>query len=359
MSISRRIADERFLRRPASRRQPVRELASSASRRPPESACGTTSSFITRIWDYDPPAAPTLLDLRIDGKEIKAVAQVTKQGFIFVFDRATGKAIFPIEERPVPQSTLPGERTAPTQPFPVKPEPFVKFGVSEDDVIDFTPELKKEALEILRKFDFGPPYTPPSERGTIVKPGYSGGANWWGAAIDPETGHLYVPSWAAFSMAAMRKQDPEKAVVDYAPAGSAGATLAGIAGPRGLPLFKPPYSSITVYDMNRAEKLWSVPHGDGPRDHDELKALNLPPLGGFEKPGGPLLTKTLLFIGQGLISAKFRAFDKRTGEEVWEVDLPAKSSAAPITYMLGGIQYIVVAVGGGDQPDGLVAFALR
>ena len=310
------------------------------------------------IWDYDPPAAPTLLDLKIDGKEIKAVAQVTKQGFIFVFDRATGKAIFPIEERPVPQSTLPGERTAPTQPFPVKPEPFVKFGVSEDDVIDFTPELRKEALEILRKFDFGPPYTPPTERGTIVKPGYSGGANWWGAAVDPENGHLYVPSWAAFSMAAMRKQDPDKAVT-YAPVGNAGATLAGVAGPRGLPLFKPPYSSITAYDMNRAEKLWSVPHGDGPRDHSELKALNLPPLGGFEKPGGPLLTKTLLFIGQGLISAKFRAFDKKTGEEVWEIDLPAKSSAAPITYLLGGKQYIVVAVGGGDEPDGLVALALR
>jgi quinoprotein glucose dehydrogenase len=310
------------------------------------------------IWDYDPPAAPTLLDLTVDGKPVKAVAQVTKQGFIFVFDRATGKPIFPIEERPVPQSTLPSERTARTQPFPIKPEGFVKFGVTEDDVIDFTPELKKEALEILRKFDFGPPYTPPTERGTIVKPGYSGGANWWGAAVDPETGYLYVPSWAAFSMAAMKKQDPQKSAVDYAPQGGPGAGLSGVDGPRGLPLFKPPYSSITAYDMNKPEKLWTVPHGDGPRDHPELKALNLPPLGGFEKPGGPLLTKTLLFIGQGLLSSKFRAFDKKTGEELWETDLPAKSSAAPITYMLEGKQYIVVAIGGGEQPDELVAFAL-
>jgi len=131
-----------------------------------------------------------------------------------------------------------------------------------------------------------------------------------------------------------------------------------VQGPRGLPLFKPPYSSITAYDMNRGEMLWSIPHGDGPRDHEALRDLKLPPLGSLEKPGGPLLTKTLLFIGQGLVSSKFRAFDKNTGEPVWEFDLPAKSSAAPITYMLDGKQYIVAAVGGNDQPDEFVAFTL-
>ena len=312
------------------------------------------------IWDYDPPGAPNLIDLKVNGRAIKAVAQITKQGYVFVFDRVTGKPVWPIEERPVPPSAVPGERTAPTQPFPTKPPPFERFGVSEDDLIDFTPELKAEALAILKKYDYGPPYTPPTERGTIVKPGYSGGANWWGAAFDPDTGYFYVPSWAAFSMAAMKKQPPEREFVGYAPAGSSGG--AGLAccvpGPRGLPLFKPPYSSITAYDMHRGEKLWAVPHGDGPRDHAALRDLNLPPLGSLEKPGGPLLTKTLLFIGQGLVSSKFRAFDKKTGEVVWEFDLPSKSSAAPITYMLDDKQYIVVAVGGGDQPDEFVAFTL-
>jgi quinoprotein glucose dehydrogenase len=311
------------------------------------------------IWDYDPPGAPNLLNLTVDGRSIKAVAQITKQGFIFVFDRVTGKPVWPIEERPVPQSTLPGEQTAATQPFPTKPPLFERFGVSEADVLDFTPELKAEALAILRTFDFGPPYTPPTERGTIVKPGYSGGANWWGAAFDPDTGFLYVPSWAAFSMAAMRKQTAEKAFIGYAPGriGDAGLGCC-VKGPRGLPLFKPPYSSITAYDMNRGEKLWTIPHGDGPRDHPALRELNLPQLGSLEKPGGPLLTKTLLFLGQGLVSSKFRAFDKRTGETLWEFDLPAKSSAAPITYMLDGKQYIVVAVGGGTERDEYVAFTL-
>jgi quinoprotein glucose dehydrogenase len=311
------------------------------------------------IWDYDPPAAPSLIDLRVDGRPIKAVAQITKQGFIFVFDRATGKPVWPIEERPVPQSTLPGEKTSATQPFPSKPPLYGRFGVSEADVIDFTPELKAEGLAILRQFDLGGPYTPPTERGTIVSPGYSGGGNWWGAAFDPDTGFFYVPSWAAFSMAAMRKQPPERDFVGYAPGRVGDAGLACcVKGPQGLPLLKPPYSSITAYDMNRGEKLWAIPHGDGPRDHPALKGLNLPPLGSLEKSGAPLLTKTLLFIGQGLQSKKFRAFDKQTGAKLWEFDLPAKSSAAPITYMLDGKQYIVVAIGGGDERDEYVAFTL-
>jgi quinoprotein glucose dehydrogenase len=312
------------------------------------------------IWDYDPPGAPNLINIKVNGRTVRAVAQITKQGYIFTFDRVTGKPVWPIEERPVPQSILPGERTAPTQPFPTKPPPYERFGVSEDDVLDFTPELRAEAMAILKKYDYGPPYTPPTEKGTIVKPGYSGGANWWGAAFDPDTGYLYVPSWAAFSMAAMQKQPGDRDFIGYAPAGGRGGVGLNccVPGPRGLPLFKPPYSSITAFDMNKGELRWSVPHGDGPRDNPAIKDLKLPRLGSLEKPGGPLLTKTLLFIGQGLDSSKFRAFDKKTGELLWEFDLPAKSSAAPITYMLDGKQYIVLAIGGGGEPDEYVAFAL-
>jgi glucose dehydrogenase len=147
------------------------------------------------VWDYDLPAAPNLIDIKVNGKSIKAVAQMSKQGFCYVFDRVTGKPVWPIEEKPVPQSTAPGEKLSPTQPFPTKPAPVDRRGMTKDDVIDFTPELRKEALAILEKYNYGPLYTPPSlQKPTILMPGVSGGANWAGAAVDPETGILYVPS---------------------------------------------------------------------------------------------------------------------------------------------------------------------
>ena len=304
------------------------------------------------VWDYDLPAAPNLIDITVDGREIAAVAQITKQGFTFVFDRATGEPVWPIEERPVPPSTVPGERTSPTQPYPTKPPLYLTNGSLEEDLIDFTDELRAEALAIYERHTAGPLYTPPALGGNIVRPGWSGGANWWGAAFDPETGRLYVPSWAHFSFVVLEPGDPARSDLTIRP------RVSNLPGPRGLPLFKPPYSQLAALDMNAGEKLWSVPLGDGPRDHEALRGMDLPPLGSYEKSGGPLLTKTLLFIGQGIESNRLRAFDKDAGYEVFEMELPARSSSAPISYLADGRQYIVLAVGGGDAREQLVALAL-
>ncbi len=306
------------------------------------------------VWDYDPPAAPNLIDITVDGRRIAAVAQITKQGMTFVFDRATGEPVWPIEERAVSQSSLPGERTSPTQPYPTRPPLFLTNGATEDDVIDFTPELREEGLAIFRQYEAGPLYTPPAPGNNIVRPGWSGGANWWGAAFDPESGRLYVPSWAHFSMVRMNAGDPDESDLTIRP------QVRDLDGPRGLPLFKPPYAQLVALDMNRGEKLWSVPVGDGPRDHEALRHLDLPPLGNFDKLGGPLLTETLLFIGQGRHSKRIGAYHKETGREVWRMDLPSQFHAAPITYVVDGKQYIVLAVGGGadSTPEQLIALAL-
>lgn len=306
------------------------------------------------VWDYDPPAAPNLIDIVVDGRPIKAVAQITKQGFTFVFDRLTGEPVWPIVERPVPQSVVPGEVTAPTQPFPTRPPLFLTNGATEDDLIDFTPQLRAEALEIFNEYHAGPLYTPPAPGPNIIRPGWSGGANWWGAAFDPETGRLFVPSWAHFS------------TVEIAPPVNPDSDLTirprvqDLTGPRGLPLFKPPYSQLVAFDMNQGEKLWHIPVGEGPRNHEALQGLELPPLGNFEKLGGPLLTRTLLFIGQGFETNRLGVYDKETGEELWWVQLPARFHAAPITYLAGGKQYIVLAVGGGPrgETEQLLALAL-
>jgi quinoprotein glucose dehydrogenase len=305
------------------------------------------------VWDYDLPAAPIVMDLTVDGRPIKAVAQITKQGFVFAFDRKTGQPVWPIEERAVPQSSVPGERTSPTQPYPTKPPMFAVAGITEDDVIDLTPELKTEALGILRRHHFGPLYTPPSLGSTIIRPGQSGAANWWGGAFDLMTGRLYVPSWNHYSLVTMEEHpDPRRSDLAVWP------HVTSLNGPRGLPLVRPPYGLLTAFDMNRGERLWAVPLGDGPRNHPALKDLGLPSLGAHERQGGPLLTKTLLFIGQGSQSAKFRAFDKTTGQELWVMDLPARSSAAPMTYLIDGRQFVVLAIGGGELPDQLIALAL-
>lgn len=306
------------------------------------------------VWDYDPPAAPNLIDIVVDGNPIKAVAQITKQGFTFVFDRATGEPVWPIEERPVPQSTVPGERTSATQPFPSKPPLFLTHGATEEDVIDFTPEIHAEALEIFRQYNSGPLYTPPAPGDNIIRPGWSGGANWWGAAFDPESNNLFVPSWAHFSTVNIQPPNNPSSDLMIRP------QVRDISGPEGLPLFKPPYSQLVAFDMNQGEKLWHVPVGAGPGDHPALQGLELPPMGNFEKLGGPLLTRTLLFIGQGFETNRLGVYDKRTGEELWWMQLPARFHAAPITYMAGGKQYIVFAVGGGvsGEEERLMALAL-
>jgi len=319
------------------------------------------------LWDYDFPAAPILADVTVNGKSIKSVLQLGKTGFVYSFDRVTGAPIWPIEERPVPKSDTPGERTSLTQPFPTKPAPFDRQGFTEADVIDFTPELKAEALELLKQYKLGPLFTPPSlvtadSRGTIVLPGWAGGANWGGGAFDPDTGILYIQSITDPHVEGLVTQPAEKGDVTYIR-----EKEISVPGPRGLPICKPPYGRITAIDMNRGEHVWQVANGDGPRNHPALKDLNLPPLGSSGR-AAPLATKTLLFIGEAdeVIVAtpplgggnKFRAVDKGTGKVIWETEFPAGTTGAPMTYSHRGKQYIVVAIGGRRHSAELVAMAL-
>ena len=290
------------------------------------------------LFDYDNPAAPILADITVDGKKIKAVAQITKQSWAYVLDRVTGKPVWPIVEKPVPASTVPGEKASPTQPFPSKPPAFDRQGITEDDLIDFTPELRAEALAIFKRYRTGPVFTPPSIegtgpndlKGTIELPGSIGGADWTGAAFDPETGMLYVPSMTNPFVANLIPGDPKETNLRYR-----ASTRELIQGPRGLPLVKPPYGRITALDLNRGELKWTIANGDGPRFHPELKALNLPPLGQSVR-AAPLVTKTLLFVTEGdQINVrtppngggkKIRAYDKATGQVLWETALEAGST---------------------------------
>ena len=333
------------------------------------------------LWDYDPPAAPVLMDITVDGRPIKAVVQVTKQAFAYVFNRVTGEPVWPIVERPVPQSGTPGEETSATQPFPTKPPAFDRQGSTEDNLIDFTPKLRAEALEIVKRYTTGRLYTPPSIRGdgpngnqgTIQLPGSQGGADWQGAAFDPETNYLYVPSITAPFVADILEGDPDRTNLRYVK-----GTRLWVGGPRGLPLFKPPYGRITAIDMNEGQIVWQVPNGDGPRDHPAIKHLNLGPLGNPGRPA-PLVTNTLLFVGEGSAvmldrgrippgmpfeivtnygEKLFRAYDKATGDVLWEMELPAGTTGAPMTYMHDGKQYIVVAIGGVEEPAEWVALSL-
>lgn len=325
------------------------------------------------LWDYDFPAAPTLVDIRIAGKRIQAVAQVSKQGFTYVLERATGKPVWPIEERPVPQSTVPGEQTSPTQPFPTKPPPFARQGIREDDLIDFTPELRAEALRIISEYTYGPLFTPPTvvgvngKQGTLIQPGAAGGANWGGAGFDPELGYLFLQASNLYSLGALVPGDPSRGQPAYV-----GGNTAGPRGPGGLPLTKPPYATVTAIDLNTGDIAWQVPHGDGPIDHPLLKDLKLGPLGAsshtFLSSGGPLVTKTLLFINQvqtrpdgpGISATEFYlyAYDKKTGARVWQHKMKEPPYGTPMTYQHRGKQYLVVAAGGNGAPAKLIAFAL-
>ena len=314
------------------------------------------------LWDYDLPAAPNLIDVTVDGRPVKAVAQITKQGFTFVFDRVTGEPIWPIEERPVETDTdLEGERPWTTQPFPTKPEPFEDQGVTVDQLVDFTPEIRAMAVRALEPFRIGPLYTPQSLRGTVFRPSTGGGANWSGAAVDPETGVLYIPSVNAYSTKQYRPPEPdENSTLRYVEL-RGGGTRPQM--PQGLPLFKPPYSRMTAIDMNSGEHVWMTPTGDGDRIRNlpSLRDLNLPPLGGDSSRSGPLLTKTLLIhaltTGGTDDGPRLVAYDKATGEAVASIDLPGGAIGTPMTYMLDERQYISLTVGGARVPS-LVAFAL-
>ena len=313
------------------------------------------------LWDYDFPAAPNLLDIEVDGRPMKAVAQISKQGFVYTFDRVTGEPVWPIEERPVPtEGVLPGEVPAPTQPFPTKPPAFEYQGTSIGDLVDFTPEIRQMAVEAVDGFRLGPLFTPHSSQGTLMRPAAGGGANWSGAAVDPDTGLLYVPSTNGHTLVPFAEPDPDSPAtlrfITRWGQGGQGPTM-----PQGLPLWKPPYSRMTAIDMNVGEHAWMTPLGDGDRLRNLplLRDLDLPPLGG-EGRGGPLLTRTLLInaltAGGRDGGPRLVAYDKATGEVVASVDLPGGALGTPMTYMLDGRQFIAVTVGG-DVPQ-MVAFAL-
>ncbi len=328
------------------------------------------------LWDYDLPTSAILGDIEVGGRTIRAAMQLSKQAFLYVFDARTGEPVWPILEREVPQTGIVGERTSATQPFPTRPPPFDRQGIGPDDLIDFTPRLRSEARAILSRYQYGPMFTPPTERGTFLMPGYGGGASWPGGAFDPETGMLYVPSFTWPVINTLRKPDPNRSSFDYV-----GRIDSDVRGPRDLPLVKPPYSRITAYDMNRGEIAWTVPLGDGPRRHPALAGLDLPPLGSGAR-GHVVATKTLLFANSGLSLAfrsiadeataegagpddwrvetpALRAFDKSTGELVGEIELPAHTDGSPVTFLHRGRQYIVFALGGrGSGRFELIAYRL-
>jgi quinoprotein glucose dehydrogenase len=314
------------------------------------------------IWDRDNAAAPILADITVNGQRVEAVVQLTKQAYAYVFDRVTGKPVWPIVERPMPASDVPGERASKTQPIPTKPAAFDRQGVTVDDLIDFTPELRAEALNAIKPYRLAEgPFTPPSVtngpdgmRGTLILPGTLGGAIWEGGAFDPDTGMLYVGSWTspgAFGLSKDSRSD-----MDWGGTGAAPRV-------RGLPLIKPPYSRITAIDLNTGQHAWMVPSGDTPPDiknNAALAGVAIKPTGAQSRPV-LLATKTLLFTAEGSSGQPIlRALDKKTGEKVWEMTLPGAVGSVPMTYAIGDRQFIAlwVADRASELPATLVAIAI-
>jgi quinoprotein glucose dehydrogenase len=364
------------------------------------------------IWDFDMAAPPILADITVDGRAIKAIAQPTKQSWLYVFDRTNGQPVWPIVERPVPKGDVPGEWYSPTQPFVTKPPAFDRQGVSTDDLIDFTPELRAEAVKFVAKYKIGPLFTPPvvskieGPLGTLMLPSAGGGANWAGGAYDPETHTVYVysqttptslglvpaPAGNDFGFVSGNAATAAAAAAQRgaAPGGQAGAPGQAGAAPagrgrggaeggegggganalnvRGLPLIKPPYGRITAIDLNKGDIAWQIAHGETPdnvRNHPDLKGVTIPRTG---QTGviGTLVTKALVVAGERQFTttadhprgAMLRAYNKANGQEVGAVFMPAPQSGSPMTYMLNGKQYVVVAVGGANFPAELVAYRL-
>ena len=304
------------------------------------------------LWDYDLASAPNLVDITVDGREIKAIAQVSKQGFIYVLDRITGEPVWPIEERPVPPSNIPGERASPTQPFPTRPAPFEPQGISAETLIDFTPELRAEALELISIYDYGSLYTPPSERGTINMPGWGGGANWTGAAFDPETSMYYIPSISNPIVVQLIKTDPAETEFEYIRSG-----IRNVPSPQGLPLVKPPYGRISAVNLNTGDYEWVRANAEGIRQTIIDKGISDPGPVGIGTYSPLLVTKSFLFqaITDGV--PMLRAMDKKSGETVHEIELPGIPQGAPMSYMIDGKQYIAIASGGGSEAK-LITLAL-
>jgi len=355
------------------------------------------------LWDMDIPDAPILCDINVNGRAIKAVAQPTKQAFLYVFDRVTGQPVWPMEERPVPKGDVPTEWYAPTQPFPTKPPAYDNQGVLPESLINFTPALHEEAMKLVSKYKIGPIFTPPvvskidGPLATLVSPGAQGGSNWPGGSYDPETHTVYVFSQSAIAVLGLIPPgDPKVSDMDYingmagvaprprramgapplperpaaasaAPGGRGGGGFGGLTV-QGLPLLKPPYGRITAINLDKGDITWQIAHGetsDNIKNHPALKGLNIPRTG---RPGliGVLTTKSLVIAGEagffttpsGVRGAMLRAYDKATGKEVGAVYIPAPQTGSPMTYMLNGEQYLVLAIGGGNYTAELVAFKL-
>ncbi|MCB1672373.1 MAG: PQQ-binding-like beta-propeller repeat protein [Gammaproteobacteria bacterium] len=357
------------------------------------------------IWDNDIPAAPILVDINVNGRPVKAVAQPTKQAFLYVFDRVTGEPVWPMEERAVEQGDVPGEWYSPTQPFPTRPPAYDRQGVSIDDLLDYTPELRNKALEIASWHKLGPLFTPPvvsnidGPLGTLMAPATGGGTNWPGGSVDPETGILYVSSNSSVASLGLVPPYPGQSDMAYiqgnalsGPRTSGGAGSSAGGGrtefnatgrstpestrgdpPRsllvdGLPLLKPPYGVISAIDLNRGELLWRIPHGatpDNVKNHPALQGLTIPRTGQSASVG-TLVTGSLLIAGEaeettgddGQRSAWLRAYDKGSGVEAAAIRLPAPQTGSPMTYQLDGEQYLVIAVSGRGHPGELVAYRL-
>jgi len=320
------------------------------------------------VWNYDNPTAPNLLDITVDGERVPALIQTTKQNFAYVLDRRTGEPVWPIEERPVPQSDVPGEKTSPTQPFPTKPAPYGMQGITEDDLIDFTPELREKALEIASEWRLGPLFNPPALpdeeegiRGSIHCPGANGGTNIPGGAVtDPSTGMLYVAVFRGCSAPQLRPATEwdDGADVRYATRGPG-----GVSGPDGLPLLKPPYGRITAIDMNTGEHAWWIPNGETPefiKNHEALRGVDLPNTG-ERSHATKVVTETLLIYGSGRgTRARLYAVDKKTGETLATIELPGPTQGPPMTYMHEGKQYIAMGVSNAREGlyGSIVALAL-
>ena len=338
------------------------------------------------IWDWDIPCAPMLVDFTLNGRTVKAVAQPTKQSILYVFDRATGKPIWPINEVPVPQGDVPGEKYSPTQPMPTKPPAYGRTGTSVDELIDFTPALRAEAIKVASRYKMGPIFTPPvvskadGPLGTLVAGCCQGGTGWPGGSYDPETHLLYTFTWSNVTSLGLVPPAPGQSDMNYVsgvarPAAAAGGPHdpAGEGFPRGLtveglPLFKPPYGSIVAINLDKGEIAWSIAHGETPdniRNSPALKGLTIPRTG---RGGlvGILTTKSLVIAGErgtftnpaGKVGALLRAYDKATGKDAGAVYMPMGQTGSPMTYMAGGKQYIVISIGGPGFPGELIAYRL-
>ena len=326
------------------------------------------------VWDWDLPCAPILVDITVDGREIKAVAQPSKQSWLYVFDRVTGEPVWPIEERAVEASNVPGELLSLTQPFPTKPPAYDRQGIDIEDLVDFTPELRAEAERIISNYKIGPIFTPPTASvpegpwGTLMLPSQAGGTNWAGGSLDPDTGIAYLYTYTQVVSLGLIN-DPERSDMDFirGRASEVSAAQASLSID-GIPIIKPPWGRITAIDLNLGEILWQVPHGETPdniRNHPRLEGLDIPRTGRVGRIG-TLVTKTLVIAGEGGTfttpsgerGAMLRAYDKATGVEVGAVYMPAPQSGSPMTYVLDGVQYIVVATSGGGVAGELLAFRL-